>query len=319
MQIEISIVIPVKNGEQWLFRTLTSIFKQSVIGKTEVIIIDSGSSDSSLQIISQFPVRLISIPPSEFNHGLTRNLGAEIARGKFVVMTVQDAEPSDQLWLEHLLRGFDDDNVAGVCGQQIVPHDIEKNPIDWFRPVSQPGILKYKFTEQEFDIFSAEEKKRICSWDDVTAMYRRDVLLKVPFRPVSFAEDALWARDVLKAGYAIVYNTYAKVNHYHHQVPEYTFLRSFTVFYHFYKFFGLKPKLKDNEVLTIIRNAKLLLMEPKINWADKLKWLVFNYRMRLSIKRAVNLFNQMLELGEEKLDNKHFEICGIPPQSKSLA
>jgi rhamnosyltransferase len=294
---------------------MQAIFRQGLISQTEVIAIDSGSTDDTLSILSRYPIHVLNIEPSTFNHGAVRNLGAQQAKGKYVVMTVQDAEPSDEKWLQHLLDGFDDDRVAGVCGQQIVPHDPDKNPVDWFRPMSEPGIVKYFFSNRaEFDALAAEEKKKICSWDDVNAMYRKDTLLKIPFRNVSFAEDALWARDALQNGYAIVYNTRARVNHYHFETPDYTFRRSFTIHYHFYKFFGIRPSSNASELVSILRNIKLLCFE-KISMADKFRWLAYNFRQRKALKRSANLFNIALAKGETELEKKHHEISGIPPQA----
>ncbi|NJN27817.1 MAG: glycosyltransferase family 2 protein [Cyclobacteriaceae bacterium] len=180
----ISVVIPVKNGAETLDACLYGIASQKVGADIEVIVIDSGSTDNSLDIIRKYPKpKIISIDPASFNHGLTRNLGVAHANGDFVVMTVQDAVPADEHWLAKMLRHFDDPNVAGVCGQQVVPHHKDKNPHLWFRPMSQPSIRKVHFnTQEEYDLLLSEEKKQACSWDDVNSMYRREALLKMPFR-----------------------------------------------------------------------------------------------------------------------------------------
>ena len=163
--------------------------------------------------------------------------------------------------------------------------------------------------------FILMSKKRICSWDDVNAIYRRDTLLNIPFRDVSFAEDALWAGDVLKQGYAIVYNPAAKVSHYHFETPAYTFRRCFTIYYHFYKFFQSRPVPPGNELLNILRNAKLLAFETKISWKNKWKWLLFNFHQRQAVREAIRVFDQTLSAGETFLDEKHREISATPPQA----
>src|SRR5882724_2232339 len=171
--ILISIIIPVKNGSYWLDKLFQKLMKQTLFHRSEIIVIDSGSTDKSLEIIPKYPVRLIQIPTHEFNHGETRNLGARLAKGKYIVFTVQDAMPEQDTWLENLLEGFDDENVAGVCGQQIVPHEPDKNPITWFRPIDGPSKTKYVFkTKEEFENLTPEEKKTYCGWDDVNAVYR---------------------------------------------------------------------------------------------------------------------------------------------------
>ena len=134
----ISVVIPIKNEPSEVAACLEGIFRQTLRDQLEVIAIDSGSPQVTLDLLAGYPVRLHQIPPSEFNHGETRNLGVKLASGEFVVMTVADAVAGNERWLEQMLQHFDDPRVMGVCGQQIVPHDIDKNPLQWFRPVSKP-------------------------------------------------------------------------------------------------------------------------------------------------------------------------------------
>jgi rhamnosyltransferase len=312
----ISIVIPVKNGEPWLEKTMRSIFSQTLIDKTEVIIVDSGSTDSTFQILQKFPVRMIRIEPSEFNHGTTRNRGVLEARGEFIVMTVQDAEPTNERWLQSLLEGFDDEKVAGVCGLQIVPHDLDKNPVDWFRPQTKPVSRKFFFEQvSQFEVLASEKKQEICSWDNVNAMYRRKILLDIPFQPVSFAEDALWARDVIRNGLAIVYCPIAQVNHYHFETPDYAFKRNFTVLYHLYIFFGIKPSENYPILIILLRIVKLLVREKQLLWSDKWKWLLYNYQQQRAIQSSSSAFLEILKKGIDKLEIHHSKICGKAPQA----
>jgi rhamnosyltransferase len=231
-------------------------------------------------------------------------------------MTVQDAKAADKGWLQKLLDGFDAPDVAGVCGQQIVPHDPDKNPALWFRPVSPPSVCKYRFEDPaDFDRLSPEEKRRVCGWDNVTAMYRREVLKKVPFRAVTFAEDAMWARDALLSGYAIVYNTAARVLHYHFETPDFAFRRCFTVFYHFHRVFGLRPSPVEMGLIPMLRTVKLLLKAKGVRLTDRYKWLLYNYRWSKAINRSVKIFNKALGAGAKELDMVHADICGVPPQA----
>lgn len=324
-KIRISVIIPVKNGDYWLEDTLTAIEKQSLFNCTEIIVIDSGSTDATLRIIEDHQVRLINIDPSAFNHGLTRNVGVAAAKGEYVVMTVQDAKPVNEHWLQELINGFkDDEKVAGVCGQQVVPHDLDKNPIEWFRPQSPPSFTKFQFSSMgEFENLSPSEKRRVCGWDNVTAMYKKEVLLKIPFQSTNFAEDALWARDTLLQGYSIVYNTAARVYHYHLSDPSFVIQRNFTVFYHFYNYIKFKPSMVRNDYIVILKNIKLLIPIKELSLVEKYRWLVYNWRIRKNINKAVLIFHQNCSLGEEDLARKHQEICStipvaIKPQSRKV-
>jgi rhamnosyltransferase len=311
----ISIVIPVKNGEQWLGNLLPKLMQQQLAGQTEIIIIDSGSTDRSLDIIRQFPVRLITIPPETFNHGGTRNLGVQESRGKYVVLTVQDAEPVGNDWLDRLLEGFIEESVAGVCGQQIVRHDRQLNPVQWFRPISEPRLTKYVFADPtDFNDLPPAQKREVCAFDDVNAMYRRDALLRVPFRQIGFGEDMQWAKDALLTGYALVYNNAARVYHYHHENREYTYKRTFTECYYVYRILGYVETPGDR-LAALLRAAKILIREKEIGFATRIKWWFYNYRLRTAYEKAVRDFRRYLGEGNIILDRVHERICGVPPQA----
>ncbi|HVS95286.1 MAG TPA: glycosyltransferase family 2 protein [Puia sp.] len=312
----ISVVIPVKNGDAWLGRTIPAVLGQRIPGNLEIIVIDSGSTDNSLRILDEYPVRVHHLPPEDFNHGTTRNLGVSLARGKYVVMTVQDATPSGDGWLQSLLDGFDEDKVAAVCGLQIVPHDRDKNPIAWFRPVDPPGTKKYSFPSAAgFDALSPTEKRTVCRWDNVNAMYRKDILERLPFRKTEFAEDALWAADALRAGYSLVYQTAARVFHYHYETPGFTLRRSFAEYYHYYKIFGTIPDKPAGEWIQVLRNIRVLLKENSIGWRQKWDWLGYNRRQRKAIGKSIGSFRTALAKGERQLDEMYDRLCTTPPQA----
>jgi len=314
--ILISIIIPVKNGDCWLDALFQKLMKQSLYHRSEVIVIDSGSTDKSIEIIKRYPVKLVTIPSHEFNHGDTRNLGAGIAKGKYVVMTVQDAIPATDLWLEHLISGFVDDNVAGVCGQQIVPHDQDKNPVLWFRPVSPPQKTFRRIEDKaEFFKLSPEEQRRKVGWDNVTAAYRRDILMTNPFPTTDFAEDICWAKEILLKGYTVAYIDEARVSHYHHHLPQFILPRYFSVFYFEYKLFKMKPAIERPILLEILVAGKILLKESKVKWFQKMKWLLFNIRYWIVLKKTIKSFNYALNKGDQFLDAQYQRICQKVPQA----
>ena len=160
----ISVVIPVKNEAKKIRACIEGILSQTV-PVIEVVVVDSGSTDGTLEVLKEYEiVKVLQIPPDEFNHGQTRNLGVSHTNGEFVLLTVGDARAYNEFWIEELLKGFADEEVAGVCGQQVVPHDTDKNPVEWFMQYSKPAIKKYKFTKEEFDNLSALDKRRVCGY-----------------------------------------------------------------------------------------------------------------------------------------------------------
>lgn len=309
----ISVVIPVKNEAKKIRACIEGILSQTVAIE-EIIVVDSGSDDGTLDILKEYDiVKLIEIPAKEFNHGETRNLGVSYAMGEFVLLTVGDARPYDKFWIEKLLKCFDVEDVAGVCGKQVVPHELDKNPFLWYRPYSAPVIRKYQYELSEYEALLPDEKKGVCSWDDVTAMYRTDILKKIPFQRTSYSEDAIWAKEAIQNGYAIVYNTDAIVYHYHHVDDDYTFKRTFTTLYFRYKHFGCTYNIPKKGLKKYLSEIKYILTQSKVPIFKKYSWFKYNHNQFLSIRKATATFNKYLAKGEWALDKKHEELCGKPP------
>ena len=273
----ISVVIPVKNEAGKISECIEGILSQS-IPVMEIIVIDSGSTDGTIEILNEFEiVKLIQIPSEEFNHGETRNLGVSHASGEYVILTVGDAKPYDNDWIKNLLAGFDDENVAGVCGMQVVAHHENNNPVEWFRPVDKISrITKYSYSEEQFNQLSPGEKKLACSWDDVTAMYRRYVLQEIPFRKTSYCEDAIWSQDALLAGYTISYNPAARVYHYHFEDKDFTFKRTLTTLYFRYKYFGFVGSSPQKSIVDDLRIVKTIWKSFPLRIKENIFWWKYN-------------------------------------------
>jgi rhamnosyltransferase len=310
----VSVVIPVKNGFPEIRDCIEGILRQTVPVK-EILVIDSGSTDGTIQYLESISeVRLIKIDPSEFNHGSTRNIGWQQCEADLLLYTVQDAKAVDNHWIEELLKGFVDEEVVAVCGQQVVPHDKDKNPADWFRPVSEPQIIRYQFgSAAKFESIAPERKKNICGWDDVTAMYRRHVLMRIPFRGTPYGEDAIWAKETLLAGYAIVYNYRARVYHYHLENEEFAFKRRFTTMYLRYRQFGFLPVAPVLTFRSKLNMVKTLVEAFRTDIRNIVKWYNYNTGNFRALVQSHQLFMQTLQQGEAALDAKHAELCGKPP------
>lgn len=313
--IEYSIVIPVKNGLDTLESCLTGIFRQTVRNKMEVIVIDSGSTDGTLELLKKFPVIVHHLPPGEFNHGETRNLGVRLAKGEFVVMTVQDATPVDEHWLETMRSHFDDPEVAGVCGQQIVLKDKTKNPLQWFRPVSEAIPFSSQFVDkQQFTSLGGKEQHSYCNWDDVNAMYRKSIKEKLPFRKLMFSEDTLWAKDALEAGFKIVYDYRARVNHYHHQNYKFYFKRSYIILYQNYKFYNY-IKYPKNPIAKVAEIKIRLLRMSELSLSEKWKWMWYNLNLLRAAWVAALIFTYHAKFkGIEGVEASQKRYVGFPPQ-----
>ena len=311
----VSVIIPVRNEAKRIRQCIEGILKQTVPVQ-EIIVIDSGSTDGTLEILAEFPdVDVIEIDGSTFNHGLTRNLGVERATGEFCQLTVGDAYAYNEVWLEEMLKGFRDDEVMAVCGQQVVDHLPEINPMQWFRPSGPPTLRRVQHKDGAWDQLSPQEKKADGGWDDVNAMYRRSALIEIPFQATSYSEDKIWVDDALRAGHAVAYNSAARVYHCHYEDADFMYRRTITGHYFTYRTFGNLPArwgLKQSPT-QLLRRFKWTFLKSGLNPISALKWWRYHSQRRAALIRGTDAFLDTLELGEEALDAFHSELCGKPP------
>lgn len=217
-EVDVTVAILVYNGARYLSQILDALRSQAFGGTFEVLVIDSGSTDGSIDILSHYPeVRLHQIPNSEFGHGRTRNLAAQIARGAIVAYLTHDAIPADEHWLDELVAPFGlSDRVAAVMGCQI-PRDnafpLLKYEIKAVFDGFGPRFGTTLFYDDSF-ISSDAVRNAVTFYSDVNCAARRTVLTnEVPYRDVSYAEDQLFGRDLIAAGFVKAYAPRAAVVH----------------------------------------------------------------------------------------------------------
>ncbi|MCU1411416.1 MAG: Rhamnosyl transferase [Rhodoglobus sp.] len=220
MSVTATVAILTFNGEDYLREILTALRTQkNVSGEVEVLVIDSGSTDSTLAIVAEFPeVRLHQIPNSEFGHGRTRNLAARLAAGEYVVYLTHDAVPADDYWLEGMLAPFAlVPGVVGVVGRQIPRADcfpLLKYEIRRF--FETQGAEFGTTISYEAPAFDRHPEYRAAAqlYSDVNSATRRRYLLdEVQYQDVSYAEDQLFAQDFLRAGGIKAYAPWGAVVH----------------------------------------------------------------------------------------------------------
>jgi len=277
MKKKISIIIPTKNGQNTIQACLESIFSQSIINNCEVIIIDSGSEDKTLEIAKNFPVKIYQIKPEEFGHGRTRNLGVNLSQGEFVFFTVQDARLENNKVLEALLTHFKNSDIKAVGGIQIVPHEKDKNPIQWFRPIHKPDVKILK--PDTFFYLSNKKKFYYARLDDVVAMYRKEALIKLPFDDVEYGEDLLWANKALAKGWKIVIDSKIRTYHYHHYTIKHLKNR-IQQERKLASLFGIKYKhFTWKKIYELFKIFYLVLFKKNFVPDRKIYWLLYNIKL----------------------------------------
>jgi rhamnosyltransferase len=219
----ISVIIPMKDGGDALRRCLDGIAGQRTDEDVETLVVDSGSTDGSVELAQAQGARLIEVPASGFRHGATRNLGAAQARGEVLVFTTQDAYALDEFWLERLCAPFrTEDDVAGVYGRQ-VPHADAAPPERFFLEFLYGPSPRVQRVRDDADL-----SLLTTLFSNVNSAIRRSLWERFPFADeMFFAEDQDWSRRVLLAGYAIRYEPEAAVRHSH----AYTLTAAFKRFF----------------------------------------------------------------------------------------
>jgi rhamnosyltransferase len=206
----ISIVIPVKNGGADLARCLDAIGRQVVDDAVEVVVVDSGSTDGSVELARARGARVHEIPASEFGHGRTRNLGAQLATGDVLVFTSQDAFAADARWLARLVEPLGREKVGGAYGRQL-PHADATPPERYFLDF----LYGPRSRVQRLD-GAAEPSFEQTLFSNVSSAMRRETWVELPFADdLIMSEDQEWSRRALHSGYELVYVADAVVHHSH--------------------------------------------------------------------------------------------------------
>lgn len=309
--VDATVVILTFDGERYIDQILAALQAQRYEGTFEVLVIDSGSHDRTLEIVGRYSeVRLHEIPNEEFGHGRTRNLAARLANGRFVAYLTHDAIPASDRWLHELLAPFDiDERVVAVMGRQAP------------RPLCFP-LLKYEirsvfagfgpdfgttlFYKDDF-IDTKGVADAVGFYSDVNSAARRDVLLGIiPYRDVAYAEDQLFGRDVIEHGLIKAYAPRATVVHsndltldeYRKRLYDETVgLREI----------GLEPraptKREERSLLRdgILRDALRIVRDADYSWKRKVYWLALNPRYHRAKWRSIR---HALEVDQHNLDER---------------
>jgi glycosyltransferase involved in cell wall biosynthesis len=219
-EVLVSIIIPVKDGMPYFSQVIDMLRKQETDFGYEIIVIDSGSKDGSLDIIPRDDgrFRLIQISSAEYGHGKTRNLGVAESRGEFCAFLTHDAVPANPHWLKELVRPlFDDERVVGVFGRHIA-HQGASAFTSWdldqhFRWLQQRPVVW--ISDARAYVRSTDLQQFFHFYSDNSSCLRKSVWKTLPYPDVSFAEDQLWAKKVVEQGYRKAFAWNSVVRHSH--------------------------------------------------------------------------------------------------------
>ena len=221
----ISVIIPTYNGEPWLDQVLSMLSAQSLV-PDEILVVDSGSTDATLDLIANHDVQLLQIPKAQFDHGGTRSMAARRVSGNLVVFLTQDAIPADTEALARLVAPFAADaNIAATYGRQL--------PAAGANPFS--AHLRLFNYPEEGALRCLKDRARLgfktIFISNSFAAYRRQALEQVGFFPerLLFGEDTFTVAKLLGLGYCVQYVSAARVYHSHNYSLWQDFQRYFDI------------------------------------------------------------------------------------------
>lgn len=123
----ISIVYRSLNEEKWLGQSLAAARAQALDAdrRVELVLVDSGSTDATLDIARRYGCRIVHIKKADFTFGRSLNYGCEAAIGDYLVFISAHCIPAHERWLANLVRPLDAGAADYVYGRQI-GHEVTR-------------------------------------------------------------------------------------------------------------------------------------------------------------------------------------------------
>jgi len=209
----ISIIMRSYN-EGWALRETLPALRAQDYKNWELIVIDSGSTDGSVDMIRQAaPAHFVQITKQEYNPSRVMNHGMELARTEFGIFLNADATPQGSNWLRPLVSALQDSQVAAVFGRQIPRPDCQ-------------AVFAHDYQR----CFGAHREST--RWDHFFSMVssglRKDIWSRRGFlEKMQYSEDDEYTRWCREQGFGVVYVPESVVMHSHNYTAQQAYRRSF--------------------------------------------------------------------------------------------
>lgn len=198
----VSVVIRTLNEERYLEELLSAIQSQVLVNVLcEVVIIDSGSTDRTLEIANEFSCRTTQIDKKDFTFGRSLNLGSEFARGDYFVYVSGHCIPASDSWLQNLVAPLKS-GLAGYSYGRQLGRDTTK--------FSEGQLFEKYFPE----LSEIPQQGFFCN--NANSAISRKVWQKFKFdENITGLEDMELAKRYVESGGAVAYVSEAPVFHIH--------------------------------------------------------------------------------------------------------
>lgn len=194
------ILIRCRNEVSWLNQTYDAINSQKST-PNKVIFVDSGSTDGSLELANSFGWEVIKYKTDKFNYSESLNIGFENSESLYVLILSAHCIFSNEEGATKMLEEFNDNKVGAVFGRQLPTK--RSSPHDTRDLLTVFGRERIVYQKQPF-------------FHNAFAMVKKSLWQTIKFdENINGIEDRIWAREIAKLGYKIIYQPEAKVYHEH--------------------------------------------------------------------------------------------------------
>ena len=200
----VTVVIRALNEAEFLPECLSSVLDQDYDGEIEIVLVDSGSTDRTIEIAESYNCKIVHIKKSDFSFGRSLNMGCSSARGDVLILLSAHCIPTNRFWLKNLVQPIAD----GVCeysyGRQIARLGISK--------FSEGMVFKKYYTEKS----SSPQVGYFCN--NANSAIKRTTWDALRFNEVlTGLEDMELARRLVSAGGSVSYIAESTVEHIHRE------------------------------------------------------------------------------------------------------
>jgi rhamnosyltransferase len=201
-------------NEGWALKETLPALKSQSITDWELIVIDSGSTDGSIELIRDVsPQHFIQIHSSEYNPSRVMNQGMELSATPYGIFLNADATPQNENWLAPLFEALHSKKTAAAFSRQIPRADCDA-----------------VFASDYERCFGEQRDSK--HWDHFFSMVssglRKDVWLQRGFdESLTYAEDDEYTRWCVSQGYTVEYCPESVAIHSHNYTVKQSFQRGY--------------------------------------------------------------------------------------------
>ncbi len=225
----VSVIIPTFNAGEEFYWLLRKLVAQKGLNNLEIVVVDSGSTDDTVELARQAGCTVVQISQEEFSHSYARNLGADTANNEYLLFIVQDAYPIGDLWAYGMLAYLQDHKKHNVVAVSCSEYCRSDSDIMYDCNVD----THYRFLRcrdvDRIGEYMGSDHMSLRSWgqlSDVSCMLSKELFGRYKYRG-DYAEDLDLGIRLIRDSYRIAMLASVKTIHSHNRPAYYYLKRSF--------------------------------------------------------------------------------------------